>query len=55
MVIDNINMIIHPDQHVALAGPSGCGNSTLIALLERFFDPTSVQILADGEDIWKYM
>ncbi|KAI1113488.1 leptomycin B resistance protein pmd1 [Nemania sp. NC0429] len=53
VVIDNLSMSIRPGQFIALVGPSGCGKSTLIALLERFFDPTSGQILVDGQEISK--
>ncbi|EFR02788.1 multidrug resistance protein 2 [Nannizzia gypsea CBS 118893] len=44
-------MKIEPGSFIALVGPSGCGKSTLLALLERFFDPTSGQILLDCQDI----
>ena len=51
VVIDDFSMSVKPGQYVALVGPSGCGKSTIIALVERFFDPTSGQILVDGQDI----
>ncbi|OQE34858.1 hypothetical protein PENCOP_c015G04060 [Penicillium coprophilum] len=53
LVINDFSMKILPGQFIALVGPSGCGKSTLIGLLERFFDPTSGQILVNGEDISK--
>ncbi|CAF1332172.1 unnamed protein product, partial [Rotaria sp. Silwood1] len=40
-------------QHVGLVGRSGCGKSTIIQLLERFYDVTSGRILLDGIDIQK--
>ena len=50
-VLDNINISIEAGQYVALVGSSGCGKSTIITLLERFFDPVSGQIQVDGKDI----
>jgi ATP-binding cassette subfamily B protein len=52
-ILQDINLLIKPYQTVALVGRSGSGKSTLIKLLFRYFDPTSGQILIDGEDIKK--
>lgn len=51
VVVDDFSLTIKPGQFIALVGMSGCGKSTIISLLERFFDPTSGQILVDGQDI----
>ncbi|MEC4805106.1 MAG: ABC transporter ATP-binding protein [Jaaginema sp. PMC 1079.18] len=49
--LKNINFQVQPYQTVALVGRSGSGKSTLVKLLFRYFDPTTGQILIDGEDI----
>lgn len=46
-VLKNINLTIQRGEVVALVGESGSGKSTLVNLLERFYDPTSGQILID--------
>lgn len=43
-VLKGLSMTISPGQFVAFVGASGCGKSTMISLLERFYDPTSGQI-----------
>ncbi|CAG8467342.1 5545_t:CDS:10 [Racocetra persica] len=50
-ILKNFNLIIEPGQTVALVGSSGSGKSTIISLLERFYDPISGSILLDGVDI----
>ncbi|KAM5474795.1 putative ABC-type xenobiotic transporter [Microsporum ferrugineum] len=53
MVIAGLSLSVQPGQYIGLVGASGCGKSTIIALLERFFDPEAGQILVDGKDISK--
>ncbi|CAF4420496.1 unnamed protein product [Rotaria sp. Silwood2] len=51
IILNQFQLDIKPSQRVALVGTSGCGKSTIIQLLERFYDTTSGQILLDGVDI----
>ncbi|KAG7376377.1 ABC transporter B member 10, partial [Phytophthora pseudosyringae] len=50
-ILNDYNVIIEPGQTVAFVGASGGGKSTLIALLERFYDPREGTILLDGRNI----
>ncbi|EEY52950.1 ATP-binding Cassette (ABC) Superfamily [Phytophthora infestans T30-4] len=50
-ILRDYNVTIEPGQTVAFAGASGGGKSTLIALIERFYDPTSGTIYLDGRDV----
>ncbi|XP_064410147.1 ATP-dependent translocase ABCB1-like [Latimeria chalumnae] len=49
-VLQGLNVKIGRGQTLALVGSSGCGKSTSIQLMERFYDPISGQLLADGQD-----
>ncbi|EEH33337.2 ATP-binding cassette sub-family B member 5 [Paracoccidioides lutzii Pb01] len=50
-VLCGINVTIQPNSFAAFVGASGCGKSTIIALLERFYDPSSGCIKFDQQDI----
>ncbi|RSL61962.1 hypothetical protein CEP54_006005 [Fusarium duplospermum] len=50
-VLNGLNMTIEKGQFVALVGASGCGKSSIISLLERFYQPDKGQILCNGKDI----
>ena len=50
-LIENLNLFIKPGQRVAIVGPTGCGKTTLINLLMRFYDVNSGSILVDEMDI----
>jgi len=53
-VLSDVSFEVTPGEMVALVGESGCGKSTILHLLLRFFDPWSGRILIDGQDIQKY-
>ncbi|BFZ54826.1 hypothetical protein PYCC9005_001863 [Savitreella phatthalungensis] len=53
-VLRGLNLTVEPGQYVALVGPSGCGKSTTIGLIERFYDPLSGTVLADGRDLAEF-
>ncbi|UJR37712.1 hypothetical protein I4U23_030407 [Adineta vaga] len=50
-ILKNISMKIPSGKTVALVGASGCGKSTTIQLIQRFYDPEHGQVLLDGKDI----
>ncbi|XP_047325305.1 ABC transporter B family member 4-like [Impatiens glandulifera] len=50
-IFRDLNLTIRSGKTLALVGESGCGKSTVIALLERFYDPDSGLITLDGVDI----
>ncbi|KAF9976293.1 Multidrug resistance protein 1, partial [Modicella reniformis] len=53
-VLKNMNIQVKPGQTVALVGHSGSGKSTIVGLLERFYDPISGSITIDGIDIKEF-
>lgn len=52
-VLRGLSFVVEPGQRVGLVGASGCGKSTIISLLERFYDVASGNITIDGFDITK--
>ena len=48
--LDNFNFHIQPGQSVALVGVSGAGKSTVLSLLQRFYEPAAGQVVIDGRD-----
>ena len=49
-LIDDMNLSVKKGERVAIVGPTGCGKSTLINLLMRFYDPLRGEIRIDGTD-----
>lgn len=52
-LIDGITLSVRPGENIALVGPSGAGKTTLMALLQRFYDPTEGIVRVDGRDLRK--
>ncbi len=50
-LIENMNLKVRPGQRVAIVGPTGCGKTTLINLLMRFYDVNAGEISIDGTPI----
>lgn len=53
-LITNFNLKVKPGQRVAIVGPTGCGKTTVINLLMRFYDVQKGSISVDGTDIRDY-
>ncbi|KAK4742017.1 hypothetical protein SAY87_000018 [Trapa incisa] len=51
LIFNKLNLDIPPGKIMALVGGSGSGKSTVVSLIERFYEPRSGQILLDGNDI----
>lgn len=49
--LTDISLEVTPGQVVAIVGPTGCGKTTLLNLLHRFYDPTSGVVKIDGHDL----
>ena len=51
LVLDGLNLVAEPDRTTALVGPSGGGKSTIISLIQRFYEPLGGSITIDGIDV----
>jgi ATP-binding cassette subfamily B protein len=51
LVLDGLDFLGEPEKTTALVGPSGGGKSTILALIQRFYDPTRGNIAIDGTDV----
>lgn len=53
-VLENINLKVYPGETVAVMGSTGCGKSTLVHLIPRFYDAVSGEVLVDGVNVKEY-
>ncbi|TLG78353.1 ABC transporter ATP-binding protein [Vagococcus zengguangii] len=53
-VLKQINLTINPGETIGLMGATGCGKSSLVNLISRFYDVTSGRVLVDGVDVRDY-
>jgi ATP-binding cassette subfamily B protein/subfamily B ATP-binding cassette protein MsbA len=49
--LDGINLTVKPGETIAIVGPNGCGKTTLLGLLPRFYDPCFGMVLIDGVNV----
>ncbi len=54
VIFNNFNLTVHPGHVTALVGESGSGKSTVVQLIERFYDPQAGAVLLDGVDVRQY-
>src|SRR4029077_13019009 len=53
-VLRDVSFKSEPGQVVGVVGPTGCGKSTVLSLIPRFYDPKSGRVLIDGTDVTTY-
>lgn len=54
LVLDHINLTIHQGETIAIMGATGCGKTSLVNLIPRFYDVTEGTVLVDGVDVREY-
>ncbi len=54
VALSNISLHVQPGKHIGLVGPTGCGKSSLVSLLPRFYSPSQGRILIDGQDVSQF-
>lgn len=54
LVLNNINLTVSPGETLGILGATGCGKSSLVNLIPRFYDVTSGQVLVDDVDVREY-
>lgn len=53
-ILDDISFTVRPGETFAILGSTGCGKSSMVNLIPRFYDPTEGQVLVDGVDVREY-
>ena len=53
-ILDGVTFTVHPGETFAILGSTGCGKSSLVNLIPRFYDVTEGQVLVDGVDVKDY-
>lgn len=53
-VLEHLNFTIYPGERIAIMGATGCGKSSLVNLIPRFYDVTGGAVLVDGIDVREY-
>ena len=53
-VIENFNLVINPGETIGILGATGCGKSSLVNLIPRFYDVTKGEVLIDGVNVKDY-
>ena len=53
-VIDNVSLVINPGETLAILGSTGCGKTSLVNLIPRFYDASEGQVLVDDVDVREY-
>jgi ATP-binding cassette subfamily B protein len=51
LILDGVNLSVHPGESVAFVGGTGAGKSTLMSLVPRFYDPLGGEVLIDGHNL----
>ncbi|MEX0307181.1 MAG: ABC transporter transmembrane domain-containing protein [Ruegeria sp.] len=51
IALDNLSLLVKPGETVAFVGPSGAGKTTVIQMIQRFYDPDAGQVSLDGVDL----
>lgn len=54
VILKDIDLTIHPGETLAIMGATGCGKSSLVNLIPRFYDVTAGTVLVDGVDVRQY-